>query len=168
MYVQVIELRDNPAFCQWGWNGPSHPGGDAGAVDGESADLAAHLAASGHQPFADGVPALDGYHQACGHFHDLNCCCPAPPDSPTGRLRRVTSGGTLGHPERALDRLAALAEMRVWLDDQEAAAVIGARMAGCTWAQMGQTIGGDGETVRDRWGQMIAPFALVGLLPHGE
>jgi hypothetical protein len=44
---------------------------------------------SGLTLLSDGVPAADGLHLACGHFHDFEDSCPAPVDSPPGRLERV-------------------------------------------------------------------------------
>lgn len=154
------------AFCQCGWTGPNRPwDGDAHAA--EQCDLTAHMTTSGHQRFGEGLPPPDGYHVACGHFHDLNDCCPAPLSSPAGRLRRITTGSTLGHPDRAVDRIAAIWETRLWLEDEEAQAAIGARMAGCTWAQMGKAIGGDGPAATERWGQMIARYENAGILKPG-
>jgi hypothetical protein len=155
------------AFCQCGWTGPTHPW-DSAARAAERAELTAHMASSGHRPFPDSLPPPDGYHVACGHFHDLNDCCPLPVDSPAGRLRRITTGSTLGYPERALDRLAAVAGMQVWIAEEEAQAVIGARTAGCTWAHMCAAIGSDRGAATDRWGQLIARYEHAGLLPPGD
>lgn len=148
------------AFCQCGWSGPTHPCA-AGARDTERAELVAHLADSGHQPFPDDA---DGYHQACGHFHDLNDTCPYNPDSPAGQLRRITNGCTLGHPEQALDRLTAIEQLRAWLDDEEKQAAIGARLTRCTWNEMGHAIGATRQAAWNRWGPMIARYENAGIL----
>jgi hypothetical protein len=106
------------ALCQCGWTGPKWPW-DHDAGDAERADLAAHLADSGHRMFPIGVPTPDGYHQSCGHFHQLNDHCPVPPGSPRGLLQRIAGGSTIGRRDQALDRLTAVDELRAWLDDQE-------------------------------------------------
>jgi hypothetical protein len=150
------------AFCQCGWTGPTHPW-DAGAADLERAELAAHLADSGHTAFPDDA---DGYHSyGCGHFHELNDACPYRPDSPAGQLRRITTGSTLGHPDRALDRLTAIEALRAWLDDQEKEAAIGARLSRCTWNEMGAAIGATRQAAWNRWGQMINRYENAGVLP---
>jgi hypothetical protein len=153
------------AFCQCGWTGRRLPW-QPGAGDAERAELAAHIAASGHQEFTWGVPAPDGYHGACGHFHDLNDACPVPAHSPQGRLQRITTGSTLTRPDRAADRLAAVAELRAWLDDQQTQAIIGARMAGCTWSDMADAAGVTADEARRRWGPMIGRYEQAGLLDH--
>ena len=83
------------AFCQCGWTGPQRPW-DSLAGDAERAELAAHLADSGHREFPIGVPPPEGYHHACGHFHGLNDACPVPADSPAGVLERIVGGSTIG------------------------------------------------------------------------
>jgi hypothetical protein len=151
------------AFCQCGWTGTAHHWGP-GARHDEEDELAAHVADSGHREFATGVPAPDGYHDACGHFHELNDACPIPANSPRGRIERVTVGSTLGRPDRALDRLTAIADLHAWLTEQEQQAIIGARMARCTWAEIGQALGvADGDAKR-RWGPMIDRYEQAGLL----
>jgi hypothetical protein len=149
------------AFCQCGWTGPPHPWA-VGVRATEQAELDAHLADNDHTPFPDDA---DGYHSyGCGHFHQLNDACPYPPDSPAGQLRRITTGSTLGHPDRALDRLSAIEELRAWLDDQEKEAAIGARLARCTWNEMGQAIGSTRQAAWNRWGQMITRYENAGVL----
>jgi hypothetical protein len=152
------------AFCQCGWTGPQRPW-DSLARDAERAELAAHLADSGHHEFPIGVPPPEGYHHASGHFHWLNDACPVPGDSPAGVLERIVGGSTIGRPARALDRLSAINQMRAGLDDEETQAAIGARMAGCTWPQMGQAIGANADSAIQRWGQMIGRYQHAGLLP---
>jgi hypothetical protein len=98
------------AFCQCGWTGLKRPW-DRDAGDAERAELAAHLADSDHRKIPIGVPTPDGYHQACGHFHQLNDACPVPPDSPRGLLQRIAGGSTIGRRDRALDRLTAIDEL---------------------------------------------------------
>jgi hypothetical protein len=150
------------AFCQCGWTGPTHPWGP-GVADLEAAELAGHLTESSHQPFPDDA---DGYHSyGCGHFHQLNDTCPYPPDSPAGQLRRITTGPTLGHPQRALDRLTAIEQLRTWLNDQEKEAAIAARLTRCTWNEMGRAIGATRQAAWNRWGQMINHYENAGVLP---
>jgi hypothetical protein len=151
------------AFCQCGWVGPAHPW-QPGAGLAEREELAAHLADSGHHEFPIGVPPPEGYHYACSHFHQLNDACPIPADSARGRIERITVGSTLGRPDRALDRLAAIAEVDTWLGDQEKEAVLGARIARCTWAEIGDAVGVTGDDARRRWGPMIARYERAGLL----
>jgi len=79
-------------------------------------------------------------------------------------MRRITTGSTLGPPARALDRLAAIEELRAWLDDQENEAAIGARLTRCTWAEMGTAIGATRQAAWNRWGQMIARYENAGIL----
>lgn len=133
------------AFCQCGWTGPTHPW-LPGAGDDERDELAAHIAATGHHPFTWGVPTPDAYHGACGHFHDLNDACPVPADSPRGRLQRIT------------------AELEAWLHDQEAQALIGARLAGCTWTDIASAVGVTVDDATRRWGPMIGRYERAGLL----
>jgi hypothetical protein len=155
------------AFCQCGWTGPTRCWGSATPA-AERADLAAHLAATGHQLFPIGMPTADGYHQACGHFHQLNDACPVPADSPRGRLERITGASTLCQPDRALDRLAAIGQLRAWLDDEEQQAAIGARMACCTWTEMGEAVGSTPQAARARWGRLIARCEQAGLLDRAR
>jgi hypothetical protein len=51
------------------------------------------------------------------------------------------------------------------LDGQQTEAVIGARMAGCTWQQMGAAVGLDAAGARNRWARLTAGYEAVGLLP---
>ncbi|HEX3539378.1 MAG TPA: hypothetical protein VHT75_02935 [Acidimicrobiales bacterium] len=151
------------AFCRCGWVGPSHPW-CPGANRAEQEELAAHLADSGHHEYRIGVPPPEGYHYACGHFHQLNDACPIAADSSRGRVERITVGSTLGRPDRALDRLAAIAELNTWIGDQEKEAVIGARLTRCTWAEIGDAVGVTEEDAQHRWGPMIARYERSGLL----
>jgi hypothetical protein len=82
-------------------------------------------------------------------------------------LERIFGGSTVG-PDRGLDRLTAIDEMRAWLDGEEQPAAIGVRMAGCTWIQMGEAIGANRQTAMHRWGQMIARYEHAGLVPPGD
>lgn len=64
----------------------------------------------------------------------------------------------------ALDRLRAIQELRAWLDDQEAEAVIGCRMARATWAEMGAAIDATRQAAFNRWGSTIKRYESVGLI----
>jgi hypothetical protein len=149
------------AFCQCGWVGRHHPWDDQ-ARAAEEAELDAHLAATGHTAFPSDTDGLHSF--GCGHFHELNDVCPYPLDSPAGRLRRITTGSTLDHPDRALDRLSAIEALRAWLDEQEQEAAIGARLSGCTWADMGVAIGATRQAAWNRWGQMIGRYEQAGVI----
>jgi hypothetical protein len=155
------------AWCQCGWasawrswtNGTTA----TNVADAVRADLDDHQAASGHTPVPSGCPGPAGYHQRCGWFHTFDDACPAPPDSTAGRIQRVAQA-TINNPARALDRLAAINELRAWLDDQEAQAVIGARMARCTWQDIAGAFGITRHAARDRWEPQIKRYEAVGLL----
>lgn len=149
------------AWCQCGWSGPRRqlrPGARAA----EGADLTAHLVATGHQEFPVGVPSPDGYHPACGHFHTLDDACPVPAVKPPARLPRTAVAAGTEH-SRALERLTAIEELREWLDDQEQQAAIGARMARCSWTEMGQAIGASKQAAWNRWGKMVARYETTAL-----
>ncbi|HMG43924.1 MAG TPA: hypothetical protein VK611_21505 [Acidimicrobiales bacterium] len=102
-------------------------------------------------------------HQACGHAHRLNDECPVPPDSARGLLQRALYS-TSTDPERALDRLCAVHQLQGRLNDEESEAVLGARMAGCTWIQMGEAIGSTRMLARARWAAMVRRFEAAGML----
>jgi hypothetical protein len=93
---------------------------------------------------------------------------PLPAKSPAGLLERIVGGWTNGTPDRALDRLTAINKMQAWPDDQDKQVAIGARLAGCTWLQIGQAIGANTDLAIQRWGQMIARYQHAGLLPPDE
>ena len=150
------------AWCQCGWAGPRRVW-QPGAERAERADLDGHLAVTGHTSFPDGVPGPDGLHVACGHFHDLQDDCPAPADSPRGRLNRAMQP-VLNDRTAAIDRLAAIDELRTWLDEQEAMAVIGARMARATWAEMGAAVGTSRQGAHNRWGATVKRYEQAGFL----
>jgi hypothetical protein len=151
------------AWCQCGFTGPRRASLAPETRQLEQADLEEHLAMSGHTAFLDGTPGADGLHRACGHFHDFQDSCPAPPDSPRGQLGRAMRA-TLNDPTAALDRLAAIAELRSWLEEQEQMAVIGARMSRATWAEMGSAIGTSRQGAWNRWGTMVRRYEEAGLL----
>lgn len=155
------------AFCQCGWSAATRRWG-AGVGPLVKADLDAHLAESGHTAFPDGFDEegfgrLDRWHLACGYFHDFQDACPAPYDSPRGRLERAMQA-TVSDPTAALDRLAAIDELRKSLDEQEEMAVIGARMARVTWAEMGQAVGTSRQGAFNRWGAAIKRYEAAGLV----
>lgn len=102
-------------------------------------------------------------HMACGHAHRLNDECVVPPDSPRGYLDRALYS-TSTDPVRALDRLAALHQLQERLADEEKQAVLGARMAGCDWIQMGEAIGSGRRVAWARWGGLVRRFEAAGLL----
>jgi hypothetical protein len=106
-------------------------------------------------------------HLACGHPHRLNDECVVPADSPRGRLNRALYS-TSTDPARALDRLAAVEELQKLLKDQEHQAVLGARMAGCSWIEMGEAIGWTRRRAHARWGEMVRRFEAGGLLRAEE
>ena len=57
----------------------------------------------------------------------------------------------IGSPELALDRISAIEELRAWPDGPERMAVIGARMAHVTWAEIGVAIGTSRQGVWNRY-----------------
>jgi hypothetical protein len=155
-------------FCQCGWHTSWYPWATAAATDARTSinfALDDHYRRTGHQQFRhDGVPEVDGYHQRCGWFHDFQAACPAPPDSSTGRINRIHDGPGFRDPERSLDRLSAIAEMRAWLEDQQTQAIIGARFAGCSWPDIAEA---SHVTIHDalaQWGPLIARYEAIGLL----
>jgi hypothetical protein len=153
------------AWCQCGWMGTVHrcrrnhlPRRLKKEFE---ADRSGHEAATGH--IEDGSPPADAKHSACGFYHRLNDACPVPVDSPQGYLDRVIDASTTD-PTRALDRLAAVHELRSWLDEQEVQAVIGTRHARCTWTEIGAAVGITKQAAWNRWGQMIGRYETAGLL----
>ncbi len=93
----------------------------------------------------------DGLHLICGHLLDLRAdCCP---DGQS--LRTLCPGAVqpvLNDQTAAIDRLTAIDELRAWLDDQVAMAVIGPRVAQATRAEMGATVGTSRQGAHNRWG----------------
>jgi hypothetical protein len=162
---------DAQAFCECGWEGPwrswSTPGVTPTAAELIAEELAAHRADTGHPEFPDDTA---GRHVRCGGwFHQFNDDCPSPLDSTTGRIRRATRATTGGAPvPAALDRLSAIQELRVWLDDEELQAVIGCRMARVTWAEIGQATGTSKQGAFNRWGPQIRRYEAAGLLDPSE
>jgi len=152
------------ALCECGWSGPERRWYE----DAEAAehDLTAHGEERGHERFEWGDDGTEGLH-TCGYFHELADDCPAPPDSPRGRLERAMQS-TLGRPGAALDRLAAVAELRTWLDEQEQMAVIGARMDRVSWMAIGRAVGTSRQGAWNRWGAMIRRYEDAGLLDRAE
>ena len=154
------------ADCNCGWSGPVRwcdgqllPAEVAKAV---RADRAGHEADTGHG--TDPEVGAEGRHDfGCGFYHELSGRCPLPPDSPAGRVQRVLQG-TLGNRRAALDRLAAIDELRSWLADQETEAVIGARLGRATWAEMGTAVGITRQGAFNRWGQTVKAYEAAGLL----
>ncbi|MDQ6616079.1 MAG: hypothetical protein M3083_15420 [Actinomycetota bacterium] len=127
--------------------------------------LAEHQASTGHRQFrGDGVPEPVGYHQPCGWFHDFEDCCPAPPTSPSGRVKRTCVALTLRGTAGALDQLAAIDELRRWLDEQETHGIIRARIAGCDWTDIAAALATDTGDLQRRWGPPIRRYEAAGLL----
>jgi len=102
-------------------------------------------------------------HLACGVAHRLNDECPVPPDSFADLLRRAVAS-SLSDREQALDRITAIDQLRRELDDQEKMAVIGARMARRTWAELGAAVGTSRQAAYNRWGEMVKRYEAAGLL----
>jgi hypothetical protein len=158
------------AFCRCGWATnwqpwTSAPTAAAAAIHMIDAALKDHSRQSGHQPFPhDGIPEVDGYHQRCGWFHGFQDACPIPPDSPAGQLARVGAVPTLGDRVRSLHRLAAIQQLRAWLDDQQLEAIIAARLSGCTWPNIAQAADVTTQDARDQWGPLIGRYEAAGLL----
>ncbi len=152
-------------FCSCGWLGERHlrwvPGEDAGRLI--AAELGDHEAITDHRPTEGGVPVPDGYHASCGACHDFDDDCLVPPTSPAGRVQRAAVA-TSRDALLALDRLRAIQELRAWLDDQEAQAAIGCRMARATWAEMGEAIDSTRQAAFNRWAATIKRYESVGLI----
>lgn len=102
-------------------------------------------------------------HHACSTAHRLNDPCPVKPDSPRGMLNRALDA-TMADHDRALDRIAAIHQLRQFLDNEEKMAVIGARNARCTWAELGAAIGTSRQGAFNRWGEMVSRYEKAGLL----
>lgn len=154
------------AWCQCGWTGPVSRCRRDLLPDGLRRDLEAdrarHEEATGHA--SDPQVAPEGRHDfGCGFYHRLNDACPKLVDSPGGRLARVL-GASTSDPCRALDRLSATDELRNWLGETEVEAVIGARLARCTWAEIGAAIGISKAAAWNRWGQMISRYEQAGII----
>jgi hypothetical protein len=157
------------AFCQCGWTTnwqpwTSAPTAAAAAIHMIDAALKDHGRQSGHQPFPDGIPEVDGYHQRCGWFHGFQDVCPIPPDSPAGQLARVGAVPTLGDRVRSLHRLAAIQQLSAWLNDQQLEAIIAARLSGCTWPNIAQAADVTTQDAREQWGPLIGRYETAGLL----
>jgi hypothetical protein len=71
-------------------------------------------------------------------------------------------------PSVALDRLAAVVELRDWLDEQQLMAVIGARMARCPWEDLGAAMDLTEPEVRCRFGPLMRRYEDAGLLPGDQ
>ncbi len=145
---------------RWQWRAP---GEEAGPVI--SVELTVHEATTGHRTADGGVPAPDDYHAACGAFHRFDDDCLIPPTSPAGRVHRAAVA-TSTDAALALDRLRAIQELRAWLDDEEAQAVIGCRLARATWAEMGDAIGSTRQAAFNRWSATIKRYESVGLIDN--
>jgi len=164
-----VPLRDDLmvfADCNCGWSGPIY-WCDGQLISSETAaalrrDREGHQARSGHGE--DPEVGAEGRHDfGCGFYHGLHDRCPLPPDSLAGRIHRVLRG-TLGNRHAALDRLVALEELRGWLAEQEIEAVIGARMARATWAEMGDAVGITRQGAFGRWGAIVKGYEAAGVL----
>lgn len=131
------------------------------------AERAGHEQASGHGEDRTVVPVPTGLHLGCGFHHELNDDCPVGTDSPRGRLLRAIEAST-SEPSVALDRLAAVVELRDWLDEQQLMAVIASRMARCSWEDLATAMGLSEAEVRCRFGPLMRRYEVAGLLPGGE
>lgn len=157
------------AFCSCGWTGSRHEL-DRGRLllpgwrEELEAERTHHEHASGHSA-AD--PAAEGYHRACKFFHQLNDVCPIPADCGIGLVIRAEAASTGDHVI-ALDRVSATVLLRHWVDQIEIQAVIGARMARCTWAELGTAAGTTKQGAYNRWGKRIDRYEAAGLLPGDE
>lgn len=155
------------ADCSCGWSGPMRwcEGEILSADVGEAvrADRAAHEAETGHGEDPD-IGAEGRHDFGCGFYHRLTVSCPLPSRSPAGRVHRVVRG-TLNDRRAALDRLAAIDELRGWLAEQEQEAVVGARLARATWAEMGSAVGISRQGAFNRWGSAVKNLEAAGLLP---
>lgn len=162
-----IEVR---AFCECGWttrwqHWAVPPGAASAAQSAINGALAEHDVNTGHHQYrGDGAPVPDGYHQACGWFHAFQDCCPAPPTSPTGRVSRTCACLSLTGKAAALDQIAAIAELRVWLEEQQTNGIIRARIAGCAWTDIAAAGATDARDVQRLWGPMIRRYEAAGLL----
>ncbi len=72
----------------------------------------------------------------------------------------MTLRGTAG----ALDQLAAIDELRRWLDEQETHGIIRARIAGCDWTDIAAALATDTGDLQRRWGPPIRRYEAAGLL----
>jgi hypothetical protein len=127
--------------------------------------LDSHGRQTGHRPFPhDSIPDVDGYHQRCGWFHGFQDACPIPPDSPSGQLARIAGVATLTDPDPSLDRLAAIRQLRAWLDDQQLQAIIAARLASCPWPDIARAVGVTTQAASAQWGILIGRYEAAGLL----
>lgn len=88
---------------------------------------------------------------------------PAPADSPQGLLERALRS-TVSDPSVALDRLAAVDGLRQLLAGLEGRAVLGARLAGCSWAQMGAAVDVTSWQAYCRWREQVRRFEAAGLV----
>jgi hypothetical protein len=158
------------AFCECGWATPwqlwaTPPDAAAKASTRTKTALDEHQAFTTHRRFPnDRWPEPDGYHHRCGWFHDFQDVCPAPPTSTTGRVNRVSGGSSLGDRTATLDQLAAIHELRDWLDEQEAHGVIRARLAGFAWADIAVVTATTTGDAYNRWAPLIHRYEAAGLL----
>ncbi len=147
------------AVCECGWCGSRY----TNLMDGlksARADVEAHMAETGHVVDAD--PSK--FHLRCGVRHGLDDDCPRPADSAAGLLVRSLNQSRPGRPAAALDRLSAIQLLRARLDEEEKEAVIGARLARCTWTEMGQAVGVSRQGAWNRWGPMVQRYEAAGLM----
>ena len=156
------------AFCQCGWATTWQPWASGPAASVALQTIEAALddhRQTGHLPFpSDGSPDLDRYHQRCGWFHGFQDTCPSPPDLPAGHLARIDGAPTLGDPTLSLDRLAAIQAQRAWLDDQQLQAIIGARLAHCTWPDINGALDVTTQEACAKWGALVGRYEAVGIL----
>lgn len=154
------------ADCNCGWAGPVR-WCDGQLISPETtaavtADREGHEAATGHGQ--DPEVGAEGRHDfGCGFYHGLTGRCPLPVDSPAGRVQRVLRS-RLGNRHAALDALVAIDELRAWLAEQEPQAVIGARIARATWAEMGEAVGITRQGAFNRWGAVVKGYEAAGVL----
>ena len=154
------------AFCTCGWRARARR-----CRDVLPADLAveledergAHEAETGHGRDV-ALPPAEGHHLACGFYHRLNDECPVPADSARGGLIRALASSR-EDPERVLDRLAAIGQLRRRLDEEERDAVIAARALRCSWDDLAEAVLDSTSWLKRRYGALIARYEAAGLLP---
>lgn len=149
------------AGCDCGWVGPRRPLEPSGDADINS-DLEQHLVEIG---CARVIIDDDRAHRGCGYRHDFHDECPLPPTSPAGRLRRALHSG-LGDPDRALDRIRAITELRSFLDDQQAEAVIAVALNQSSWSDLADAANMSIDEAKARWAHQLDRYANAGILPQ--
>jgi hypothetical protein len=73
-------------------------------------------------------------------------------------------GGRAATLDQLADQLAAIVELRHWLDEEEAYGVIRACLAGCAWADITVVMTATTGDVDNRWAPLIGRYEVAGLL----